>query len=611
MKRLAIFLLVIIVLAAGALVAAPILVSSEVTRERVTEQIARWIGRPVSFAGEPEISLFPQPTITLADITIEDAAGEPFITSERLTGTVRLLPLLIGRVEIREFELERPVIALRVDREGRSNWTPLGTVGSRVAAAGEAPSGAGTPGISPAVPVDEVTLGQFRIIDGTITYDDPDSGPTVISSVDLDIAWPSTSEGATARGSLVWRGEAVEINASLAEPLELTAGRSTPGRFSITAGPLRISFSGMVGRDGLDLSFTGDANVTMPSLREVLRWTGVAIDEAPTLGAASVSGEVSWAWPTLSFSSATMELDGNEAAGAFAVAFDGDRPRIQGTLAFETLDLSPYALSFQTGVGPSGDWSDAPISLPVLQAIDADIRLSAGVVTIGPTRIDDVAASALVNDGQAAINLGQAGLYGGRLQGTVNAELRPPVLSGEAHFTLADLDAQPALTDMVGLSALAGAASATLDIEGSGSRWGDLIQNLTGSLDLGVLDGTFHGVDLAAAAESRNPIVAGVLFGEQVTPFDTASARLSFADGRVMTSGTLAEGPSFSLAFEGWGSLIGAEVAGSGLIRLRRDADAPGPVLAFDLTGTWQAPRFAFDEVEAGVAPAAAEDAVP
>ena len=38
-----------------------------------------------------------------------------------------------------------------------------------------------------------------------------------------------------------------------------------------------------------------------------------------------------------------VTLDGNEATGALALNLTGERPLIDGTLAFSTLDLTPYA----------------------------------------------------------------------------------------------------------------------------------------------------------------------------------------------------------------------------------------------------------------------------
>ncbi|MCW5695187.1 MAG: AsmA family protein [Bauldia sp.] len=594
MKRFAIIAVVLIVVIAGVVIAVPSLVASNLTRERITEQIAAWIGRPVRVEGEPVIRLFPQPSITLEGVRILDASNRPFITMERLTGTVRLLPLLIGRVEVGAFDLESPTIALRVDAAGRSNWAPLGAVGDRVAAAeGPAPAPA-LPYAPPnpqtlVLPVDEVRLGQFNIRDGTITYEAPDVGMAEITDVDLEIAWPSTSDAATARGSLVWRGERVEVRASLAEPLELIAGRVSQGRFTLAAAPVSIRFDGEVGRRDLDFTFAGSADVTTASFRDMLSWVGQPMAPGATLGPARVAGAVNWAWPVLSFSGATMMLDGNEGSGAFTADFGGVRPRLEGTLAFDALNVTPYTSAFQADVQANGVWSGAPIDLPVLAAIDSDIRLSAATLTIGRTRIDGAAASAVVTNGRVSINLGEARLYGGRLSGTITAILDGPVLTAAADFALDDMNAAPALTAMVGLDSVAGTIDASLVVRGSGSNWGDLVAALEGPLTLTLVDGSVRGIDLAAAARAVDPARAALENSEAATAFTRIAVAATFGDGRVTMDSITGEGAGYHFDYSGWGSLLRQEIAGSGTIWLT-GPDEP-VALPFAFGGSWQDPE--------------------
>ena len=110
--------------------------------------------------------------------------------------------------------MERPTISLRVDEDGNTNWTFEGTVGERVNEAFGVSDGDNDNGN-----VNEVALGRFHIIDGTITYAEPGAPLAAISDVSLDINWPSTARAATANGSLTWRGEEVGVSAALLEPL--------------------------------------------------------------------------------------------------------------------------------------------------------------------------------------------------------------------------------------------------------------------------------------------------------------------------------------------------------------------------------------------------------
>ncbi|MHA1559253.1 MAG: AsmA family protein, partial [Alphaproteobacteria bacterium] len=341
MKRLAIIIAIAVVLFTGLLLLAPLFIPVDAARAKIAEQIEQWIGRPVSFSGEPSISFFPRPSVRLDNVIIEDrdGSGAIFIHVDELIGTFRLLPLLVGRVQASSFELRRPTIALRVDEDGRSNWAFEGTLGERIAEAQEI-GGADSD-------VTEVALGTFRLVDGTITFEEPGAEMATLSQVALDFTWPSTAVAAFASGSVVWRGERVSISAMLAEPLELIAGRSSPGQFTVTGEPIGIVFDGWVGRNDLDLVLDGETRVEMDSLRRVVNWASASIGEGTTLADASIDGHARWDWPVLEFSNAEMALDGNKAIGAFSIDFSGERVDIDGTLALRSLDLTGYAEAFR------------------------------------------------------------------------------------------------------------------------------------------------------------------------------------------------------------------------------------------------------------------------
>lgn len=588
MKRLAIILVAVIVVMAAALIIAPSLISPELARVRITEQITQWIGRPVSFVGEPDISFFPRPSVRLGGVTIKDGdgSGAVFISVEELTGTVRWLPLLLGRIEISSFELTRPVISLRVNEEGRSNWTfERGAVAERVAQAQEDPANAiGNER------QEELALGRFQIRDGTVTYQEPGAELATLSEVTLDIDWPSTSQPATARGSLVWRGELVAISASLREPLELIAGRVSPGRFSVGADPIQIVFDGTVGCSELDFSFDGQTTVSMGSLRRVIRWAGTPIADDTTLGAAAISGRGSWAWPVLSFTQAEMRLDGNEAIGAFSVDFSGDRISIIGTLALDELDLTIYAEAFRADVEAEGTWRDAEIRLPAFANFDSDVRISADRLIIGATHLEGLAASAIVKDGTISLRLGEAGFYGGHIQASLTAEYRAPRLAAEARLVLSDVNTGAALSDLVGLASISGQATGTLEAATEGATWGELVQRLTGILQTTIVNGSMLGIDLSEVAAMPVPTVDAVSVGQGEIEFAVFDASFSFFGGQFLADRVEAEGAGFDLDFVGWGSLTTPAVGGQGVVWL--DGDERNRSLPFLLTGTWLNPVF-------------------
>lgn len=583
MKRLAIILAAVIVLVSGVLVAAPLFIPADVAREQIAAQIEQWIGRPVSFAGEPAISFFPRPSVRLDDVVIEDAwgNGDAFIRVDELTGSFRILPLLVGRLEASSFELVRPTIALIVDDEGRSNWTFDGTLGQRVAEA------------QADVEANErdVSLGRFRIVDGTITYLEPGAELATISEVTLDLAWASTNAAATASGSLVWRGQRVAISAELSEPLELIAGRPSPGSFTANGDLIRIAFDGTVARNDLDFVFDGETNMTMGSLRQVIEWAGAEIGEGETLEAASINGEARWEWPILAFPDIAMRIDGNRASGGFTVDFSGERIGIVGTLALEDLDLTRYAEIFRADMAAAEDWREVPIHLPLFDHINADIRISAERLRIGATHLENVAASAIVDDGRITLQIADADFYGGRLHASLSGVYRATLFEIEIAAEMTGVDCRLALTDIVGVAPVEGELDATLALHAAADRWGLLVEALFGEAEATISDGVLVGVDMSGAATAPQPTIEDVVFGSGRTPFETAVLSLTTSDGRVVASPGTIEGERFIVAFNAFGALTGTDIGGEGTLSLIRSGEEIIAV-PFIVTGKWLEPQF-------------------
>lgn len=585
MKRLAIVIATAVVLFAGLLMLAPQFIPADTARAKIAEQIEQWIGRPVSFSGEPSISFFPRPSVRLENVIIEDSdgSGAIFIQVEELIGTFRLLPLLVGRVQASSFELRRPTIALRVDEDGQSNWTFEGTIGERIAEAQE------DEGVDE--DISEVALGSFRLFDGTITFDEPGAELATLSEVTLDFTWTSTAVPAFASGSLVWRGERVAISATLAEPLELIAGRSSPGQFAVIGNPISIEFDGSVGRNDLDLVFDGATRVEMESLRHVIDWAGAAMAEGTTLADASIDGHARWEWPVLEFSDAEMTLDGNQGVGAFAVDFSGERVDIDGTLAVRSLDLTSYADEFLSELQSSTDWRQVPIILPFFDFVDMDIRISADRVNMGATHIEAVAASAIVSNGDILLRIGDARSYGGSLRASLTAHYDAPLFHTEIEIAVDAADARPALVDLVGTAPVTGAFVGNLSLSGEGTSWGALIRDMTGEFDASFTSGAIVGVDISGAAALSNPTIEAFEFGVGEMPFDSINATFFMDGGLVVADSVTVKGPEFAVEFAGGGGLLEPTVRGQGEI-VFDDGSEEARTFSFLVTGTWLSPQF-------------------
>jgi len=109
---------------------------------------------------------------------------------------------------------------------------------------------------------------------------------------------------------------------------------------------------------------------------------------------------------SIALSSVNIELDGNTAEGVLTYAADGRRT-LQGTLAADNLDVTPYLSTIRLMAGNAPRLDRMPIRLDGFNNFDLDLRLSAARVTIGN--------ASLAHRGRRQFARRTTGRHGGRI----------------------------------------------------------------------------------------------------------------------------------------------------------------------------------------------------
>src|SRR5690606_34590030 len=105
----------------------------------------------------------------------------------------------------------------------------------------------------------------------------------------------------------------------------------------------------------------------------------------------------------------------------------GAKPYLKGSLDVEQLDLNPYLPPEQEAGGGAGaaappqegggGWSEEPIDLSGLNAVDADFALSVGGIQVRKIKIGKGVVNAQLKDGKLVTDLSELALYQGAGQG--------------------------------------------------------------------------------------------------------------------------------------------------------------------------------------------------
>ena len=577
LKRLGFALLAAFVAAAGVLMAAGYLISAEAVRSQALREIRAATGLEPVLRGPATVALFPNGSVSFDDVVLGDAR-RPALTAERLTARLRFFPLMIGRVEIADVSLERPTIAIDLDADGQSNWSALIDALAR----GQKPGATRATGFS-----------EMRIDNGTVIIRDiARKAEEKLTDVDLSLAWPSISRSFGATGRFVWHGEPIDASATLADFSAALNGNRTGVRLRLSGAPFKAAFDGSISvRPTLRIEGTVAADSS--SLRNTLIWAGQKPLPGGGFGRFTIKAQASVVGGTIGLSGVNVELDGNTAEGVLTFATDG-RQTLQGTLAADKLDLTPYVSTVRLLTTNQREWNNATIALDGLNGMDVDVRLSAGNVTVSNAKLGRTAIAANLRGGHLVVTIGEAQAYGGVIKGSLALASFEGSVDVKSQLQFIDVDLESCLGQLFNLRRLEGRGNMSLAVEGRGDSVLAVTRTLHGDASLVGTNGALAGLNVEQLLRrlERRPLSGAGDFRSGRTPYEKITVGLKIEKGTATVENVKIDGSAVRLGLAGSASIPQRELDLKGtatLVTVTRPGALPFE-LPFIVQGSWDDP---------------------
>lgn len=528
---------------------------TDLIRREIIAQVKSATGRDLDIAGEASFTFFPSLGVRVGKVTLSappGMGGDPLLTAASFDVGVRLLPLLRQEIVVDRLVLNEPVFELRVDREGRRSWASAPPPVRLAQAGGDTfmdfPAGeqsSSTDGqTSAAAPLSEITelsLGDIRIVDGTVRYSDERAASAYeVAAINARLDLASLARPLDAEGSFVWSQEKIDFEGKLTSPADVLQARPAKLALSVSGAPVTLSYDG-----SLDLgdrpSAEGTVNGSAASLRALAHWLGAGLPPAPGFREVSFAGTLHATGEALRLSDAKLSLDGATAEGTIGVATSGIRPHVVADLKVSGLNLSNYVGSGAVSSPiPAGEpeepveaappaaapapskpqsiedllespgpqvkgytqragWSGEPLDLTPLGLLDADARLSIAKLGYGDLRVDASQVLLALKDRILKTAFEDVKLYEGNGKGSITLDGTGAEAAVKADFSLSGIAAQPLLKDWAAIDWLAGTANVSLSLSGRGASEAALVQSLGGKCDITVSNGAIIGFNLGGA----------------------------------------------------------------------------------------------------------------
>jgi AsmA protein len=579
LKRLVFGVAALIIVSVAAVAVIPILIPADHVRDAVQAEIRSITGLDARLNGETTVSLFPA-RVSLGQVTLGDDRGaDAALTAERLIAQLRLLPLLIGRIEIADVSLIRPRIAVTFDPQGRSNWSTLADSLTRTLKPG-------------AKRPERLSFSEIRIADGTVFIHDEKRGiAETLADVELSLAWPSISRSFGATGRFWWRNEPVDASFALGDLFAAVAGERSGFKLRLSGAPFKLAYDGHLShRPTLKVEGTLAADAT--SLRQALRWSGVRSLPGGGLGRFALRAQTNVAGSTVALTGVNLELDGNTVEGVLALANDG-RPSIQGTLAADALDLTPYVSTFRFLTQDEREWNTGRIRLDGVTAFDLDLRLSAAKIALRGAKLGRTGIAASLRNGNMALTIGESQAFGGVLKGSVALGRSEAGVALKAQVQFTDVDLENCLGEFFAVRRLEGTGDVTLALEGTGTSVLGLTRTLNGQATITANRGALAGLNLEQLLRrlERRPLSGGDFRGGR-TPFEKLSVALKIAQGTANVDQVQIEGSSIRVAVGGTASIPtrDLDLKGTATLVSQTAGDRAQFELPFVVQGRWEDP---------------------
>jgi AsmA protein len=575
-KRLGLAVAAVLAMGFSILLALSLAIPADTVRERVKAQIEAVTGLDPVLSGKVAVSLFPTGSVRFDDVRLGGQHdGTSALITEQLVVRLRFFRLLLGQIEIADITLVRPTITIGFDKDGRSNWSGHIDTLAR--------------GLQPN-PERARSFSEIRITGGTVLlHDAAQKVVQTLTNVEFALAWPAISKSFAATGRFAWHDQPIDATLSLTDFVAALTGDRSGLKLRLSGALLKLAYDGSISYRPT-LKMEGALSADTASLRDVLRWTSQWTMPAGGFGRFALKAQTTVSGRAVSLSGLNIDLDGNVGEGVLTLSGEG-RQLLQGTLAADAIDLTPYVSAFRPFT--NNEWNKQPITLSGLTGVDLDVRLSAGRVTLGNVKLARTALAANLRRGSLTLAIGESQAFGGEANGTFGLAQSDAGATIKAQIKLSDIDLQQGLGELMGLRKLEGKGTLTVDLDSSGSSVYELAQSLNGTASLASQKGAVTGLNLEQLLKrfERNPLAARGDFRSGKTPYDQLTAELRIIKGTAGIEEARLDGSALRLALVGSASIPARDFDLKGVASLVATRDlAPTFELPFVITGPWDSP---------------------
>jgi AsmA protein len=522
----------LVIVIALLLLAISLFVNPNDYKGRIAQQVTTSTGRELNLQGDIKLSVFPWIALNLGPLSLGNPPGfgsDPFLSIRHTALRVKLLPLLHKELEIGRIEIDGLDLRLKTDAAGKGNWEDFGQKKDSAApqAAGSGRSGASLQSLDGVeirdsrVSYNAMTLTKLNLAVGKVS---PQSTVPVKAGFDLNTgaggsdltfkaAFAATLDAATRHYGLQgvdlegdFRGASATLPWKFSAPavvVDLAAQTLKAPSFAAQAGAAHLSGSLSGERISAAPALSGAFTLTPLDLREFMTQLGITPPKTQDATALSKLGAISdfaYGKNALRLEKLDFQLDDSHLRGV-AVITSLDTKAMTFDLNVDHIDLDRYLPPKSKSGAPAAAaarTTEPPAALPTtaVRSLDIDGKFSIGSAKVEGMTVSNLRLGLQAKEGIVHLSPLSATLYGGTCAGDITYDAHGAVPSVKIDEQVAGVDMAGLLKDSMKSERLSGHGHASVKLAGAGLTSDALTKNLSGHVELNLVDGAVNGIDL-------------------------------------------------------------------------------------------------------------------
>lgn len=582
-KVLGIFIGVVILLLAAAVVVLPMVVDPNDFKGEIVERFHKQTGRELKIAGDLDLSVFPWVGVQVDGVELSNAKGfgeSPFASVKRAAVRVKLMPLLGKKLEVDTIELNGVALNLAKKSDGTSNWDDLakGEKDETTADGEKDGADAGLAGFS---------IGGIDIKDAQISWDDRQAGqqigikgfnlnsgaivpgkpvkvsmgmqlqskdPAINARIGLDgiIELHQANQQLNVRGLKVTMdadGAALpkgELKAELMSDLLLALDGRAFALLNLKVRSGSLDLSGEIKGAKLNTDtpqFSGNIAIAEFNPRDWMTSQGM---EPPAMSDPKALSKFA---ATLSLGSSGMSTKINKLAIQLDDTKINGNATIQGkAVAFkvdvDAIDMDRYLPGGQgkngSGAGgkeSAGSSNEQLLPVDTIRSLDMSGTVNIAQLTVNKMLAKNVQLTLKARNGLLQTTQKIGAFSGGSYNGTVDINAGGKTPSLKLTSKLAGVQLESLVKQLSGEDRINGEGNFDANLTASGNDINSLKRTLNGTLKFNLLKGAIKGINLAAELRKAKAMFAGGSAPKSTGPVQTDFSQIKGSG--VITKGVL------------------------------------------------------------------------